>query len=323
MKIKIEYLILIVVIVAVSLYLILQNPDRTHYQLPTFPQISEKEISRLEISFSDKTIVLVKESNTWKISPPGYPADMDKVKTILNNIENLTLTALVSESKNYERYELNDAKKIVVKAFSGDTLIREFEVGKTASSYRHTFVKIKGDDRIYHARKNFRREFDQTIENLRDKIVLSFEKTEIQKIHIAKGKQSILLEQKEVPEEASSVKEPDKKDSPAPKTEMIWQTSKGRKCDQSKLDRLLTTLSKLSCEKYIDDGKKEDYTDPIYTLKLKGARDFTLSIFKKIDKDDKTIPAISSDNDYPFLLSSTTGDQIMINPDELLEKSEK
>jgi hypothetical protein len=40
MKIKKEYSILLAVIIALSLYLTLRNPDRTQYQLPEVPEVA-------------------------------------------------------------------------------------------------------------------------------------------------------------------------------------------------------------------------------------------------------------------------------------------
>lgn len=323
MKIKKEYSILLAVIIALSLYLTLRNPDRTLYKLPKVPEVARKDISKIEIAKPDISIVLNKQGGSWHIAPQAYSADTDKVKNMLDVIEKLTLTALVSESKNYDRYNLNDNEKIVVKAWKEDTLRREFEVGKAATSYRHTFVKLAGDDRVYHARGNFRDKFDQTVDNLRDKTVLSFDQTEIQEIRITKGEQLMVFGRKQVPVEVTAGKEAEVRSPPSPKAETVWQTAEGKKGDESKLSRLLTTLSNLRCEKYIDDRKKEDFTNPIYALQLKGLQEYTLSIFAKTDKSDKNYPAVSSANDYPFLLSDRQADDIMSNPDEMLQKSDK
>lgn len=323
MKIKKEYSILLAVIIALSLYLTLRNPDRTQYQLPEVPEVDRKDISKIEIAKPDISIVLNKQGGSWHIAPQAYSADTDKVKNMLDVIEKLTLTALVSESKNYDRYNLNDNEKIVVKAWKEDTLRREFEVGKAATSYRHTFVKLAGDDRVYHARGNFRDKFDQTVDNLRDKTVLSFDQTEIREIRIAKGEQLMVFGRKQVPVEVTAGKEAEVRSPPSPKAETVWQTAEGKKGDESKLSRLLTTLSNLRCEKYIDDRKKEDFTNPIYALQLKGLQEYTLSIFAKTDKSDKNYPAVSSANDYPFLLSDRQADDIMSNPDEMLQKSDE
>ena len=46
---------------------------------------------------------------------------------MLDVLKDITLTTAVSESKDYFRYELNDPKKINVKAWQADTLRRQLE----------------------------------------------------------------------------------------------------------------------------------------------------------------------------------------------------
>ncbi len=130
MKIKKEYALLVTIIVALSVYLFLRNPDRTHYELPTLAEIVATDISKIEISKPDTSIVLNKKDNKWHIAPQGYPANTEKVKNMLDIIEKLTVTALVSESKSFSRYNLEDNKKIAVRAWKGDKLRREFEVAR-------------------------------------------------------------------------------------------------------------------------------------------------------------------------------------------------
>ena len=83
---------------------------------------------------------------------------------------------------------------------------------------------------------------------------------------------------------------------------------------------LLTPLSNLRCEKYIENRKKADFVNPIYTFKLKGAQKYTLTMFAKIDKDAKSYPAMSSQSDFPFLLTDSQADKIMLDPAEIVEK---
>ncbi len=320
---KKEYVILAVIILALSVYLILRNPDRTHYELPTVPVIAG-DISKIEISKVDSSISLNKEDDTWHIAPKGYPADGSKVENMLDVIKDVTLTAMVSESKNYTRYDLNDENKITVKAWAGDKLGREFELGKAATSYRHTFVKLADDHRVYHAQGNFRSKFDQTVDNLQDKKVLSFDGSEIQEIRVTKGKQEIALSRTQVPADVAPAKKAEAESPASEKKEQpVWQTADGKKADQAKLSQLLRSLSSLRCEKYVDDRKKEDFTDPIFTIELRGTEEYTLSIFAKTDKDAKDYPAVSSANDYPFLLSESKADDLMKKPDEILKKPDK
>jgi hypothetical protein len=323
MKIKREYIILVAVILALSLYLFLRKQDRTHYKLPEVPPIVSSDISKIEISRKGSTITLIKKDTTWRIAPQGYPGDAGKVKGMLDAIEKLALTALVSESRNYTRYDLGGDQKLMVKAWAGDILKREFTIGKVAPSYRHTFVQVSGDYRVYHASGNFRGVFDQTVDNIRDKVVLKFDKAEITEIRVSKGEESKIFGRKQVPVEIKLDQEAEASSPPATRTETLWETAEGQKADEAKLDRLLTILSNLRCEKYLDDRKREDFTEPIYTVQLSGIQEYSLSIFGRLDKDTKAYPAISSVNDYPFLLQEQQANDIMKDPEELLAEPKK
>ncbi len=322
MQLKKEYGILFIVIVALLLYQILRNPDRISYRLPELPEISNGNITKIEISKPEGPIVLSKTANGWKLLPQGYPADTDKVKNMLNIIRKLTLTTLVSESKSYDRYGLDNEKKIAVKAWQGEQLGRKFDVGKTASSSRHTFVRIAGDHRVYHARQNFRSDFDQTMERFRDRVVLSFDKAEIHEIHIMQDRQSMVITRRQIPVTVTAGKKEQAKETTVLETEALWQTDEGKKVDESKLNPLLSTLSNLSSDKYISGREKGEFTDPIYKILLKGTRDYSLSVFAKSDKDSENYPAVSSENDYPFELPKWKTADIMKNPDEMLVKDE-
>jgi len=323
MKIKKEYIILAVIIAALLIYLSQRSTDRTLYQLPDVPEISNSDITKIEINKNSTPIILSKEGDRWTIGPKKYPADTLKVTNILDVMGKLTLTALVSESKSYNRYNLDDDNKIAVKAFDKDKLKLEFDIGKAASSFRHTFVKIAGDERVFHARGSFRGKFDKTVDDLRDKTVLAFKLSEIDDIYITKGNKEISFRRTKSSLEVKESKETDTSNPKSQQTEITWQNASGKKGDNSKINRLLTTLSDLSCEKYLSGQSKDEFTGPLYTLILKGSKEYKLSIFKKLDPDNEDYPAISSENSYPFILSGSQVKSIMEDPDELLEKKDK
>jgi hypothetical protein len=330
MKRKKEYFILAAAAVVLILYLVMHQSDRTHYELPTIPKTASKQITKLEIDKGSNSIVLEKKDNSWYIEPKEFPADSEKIKEMLDVIEGLTLTALISESKNYARYDLNADKKIGIKAWVGGDLGRDFEVGKPAPTYRHTHVMLAGDANVYHARGDFRRKFDLTVDNLRDKKVLSFQPDDIQEIAIVEDDETMVLQLKDVTsEEKEEAKDSaDEGASQSGEDKKRWEIADGKKVDASKLKGLLSSLSQLKCEKYIDDAEKADLKDSLYELKLKGAKAYTLSIFKKGEKETEGYPAVSSENKFPFLLSDAQVDNIKTNLKEMVpeaqeEKAEK
>ena len=122
MKRRNEFIILFAIIIILALYLLLHKKNRTHYQLPLVPEIANHRITQIEIDAATGAVVLNRKDNTWYIGPEAYPAAPEKVNAMLDVVEKLTITALVSESKNYIRYDLNDDKKITVKAWDGTAI---------------------------------------------------------------------------------------------------------------------------------------------------------------------------------------------------------
>ncbi len=318
MKVKKEYIILAVLIVALSSYLLWHKRDRTEYQLPVVQAVPMSDITKIEIvKPGGSTITMERKDHRWVILPEGYPAESGKVSAMLEAIGNLTLTALVSESKSYDRYGLSKEEKIGVKAWTGKELKRAFDVGKTASSFQHTFVRLAGDDRVFHARENLKNRFDQTVDDLRDKTVLKFEPSKVESIELSDGKKTLTMGRKQIPVEvgASRQKEP----PPSNQAQAVWESAEG-KVDESKVAQLLSALSNLKCRAYIYEKKKSDFKEPLYSIKLKGEEEYGLSFFAKDEKDKDDYPAISSQNDFPFLVPEYEASRIMISPDQFVKK---
>ncbi len=324
MKFKKEYIILVLIIVALSVYLYMRKTDRTLYELPEIPRVNEKELTKLELTKGKTIIVLNRKDDKWYIAPAEYLTDANKVKDMLNALKDLALTALVSESENYNRYDLDEGQKINVKAFQDGSLKLDIDVGKTASSFRHTFVRPSGDKRVFHAQGNLKNAFDVMVDSLRDKTVLALKPADIQQITIKKDQQSLVFSRTQTPVEVKApAPEKDKTgknteaSTPAPK--QIWQAATGQPVNESALDQLLNAVANLRCEKFIDDRKKEDYTSPLFLLEMKGARNYSLSIFPQTGENDPNYPAVSSVSEYPFLLSTSQVDRIMQEPSALLQ----
>jgi hypothetical protein len=239
-------------------------------------------------------------------------------------IEKLKLTALVSESKDYIRYDLIKDKNINVKAWDGKTLRREFDIGKAAPTFKHTFVKLPNNPNVYHARGDFRRNFDRSADDFRDKSVLSVAQNTIQAMTLTNEGKTISLTRKEIPETL-----PEKKDESAAKkskiakTKTVWEDTAGHEVATSKISSLLSFLNSMECEKYLDDLKKEEFKNPFYSVTLKGEKEQSLLVFAKKDKNAKNYSAISSENKSPFSLSDTQVDTIKSKIDEILKVKEK
>ncbi|HMA67468.1 MAG TPA: DUF4340 domain-containing protein [Desulfosalsimonadaceae bacterium] len=304
MKAKKEYLILFAVALVLVLYLLLHQSGRTLYELPKLQELKKAQITKITVSGPDTRVRLEKAGDKWKLMPEGYPAESSRVENMTDIISSLTLTAMVSEAQNYSRYHLGEAKRIGVKAWAGQELLRSFAVGKPAPSRRHTFVKLADDPRIYHARKNFRSRFTGGAGALRDKTVLAVDADTVRAIEIRHKDAKLRLERRQ---QAPSKKGLQGKTQ----QQFIWEDKQGDEIAASKIEKLLKQLKSLDCQSFIDKREKPEFTNPIYTLAVDGKKSRTLSIFARKKADADMYPAVSSEAADPFYLSAAKAEAIM------------
>lgn len=316
MKAKVEYIIPILIIIAVSIYLFVQKSGKTHYTLPDIQKIEKNDISKLTVKKGDSNIVLVKENDKWFVGPKQFLADRTSVDQMLESIGSLTLSALVSESKNYFIYDLDEENRIEVEAYQKDKVLRRINIGKPALSHRHTFVKLDNDHRVYHCQGNITNLFTKTISELRNKEVMSIDE-EITELTLKKAKAEITVRKRFIPPSADiqTAKDKQEKESIEPQTK--WMTDKDIPVKETEIGEIVTTLSKLRCDSFIEDKKKEDFVSPNYTISLKGIKTYTISIF---DKTENRYSAISSQSKYPFYIDEWKVKKIMKELDSLKEE---
>lgn len=316
MTVKKEYIVLAVIIVVLILILVLRNQDKTHYTLPELEPVGKMQITRIVISRDDSVLTLARHDEIWKIEPYGYPVDRSHIDKMLDAVTGFTLTTLVSESENYVPYELNEEKRIGIEVFEGDAQIARFDIGKPASTYHHTFVRLADDPKVYQARENLRSVFDKEIKQLRDKVVLTVQKDYITDLTFVSGADTLTLKRVEP---GSSAVPPVSGDTLMPEPVSPWRTIDGRGADERIVDGVVTRLTNLKCDSYIYGKMKSDFTDPIFTLRVEGSEPATLSVFEQ--GENSKYPAVSSENDYPFYLPEWVIKQIKKTPDELMGMS--
>lgn len=313
MKSKIEYIIPILIIIAISIYLFVQKSGKTHYTLPDIQKIEKNDISKVRIKKGDSIIALVKEDDKWFVGPKQFLADRSLVDEMLESIGGLTLSALVSESKNDSIYDLNEENRIEVEAYQKDTILRRINIGKPALSYRHTFVKLDNDHRIYHCQGNITNLFTKTIAELRDKEVLSINE-EITELVLEKGKLKITVRKLSIPPSTDIQTKKDTQEKGSMEPEIKWVIDKDIQVKETEIDEIITTVSKLRCDNFIEDKTKEDFTSPDYTVSLKGIKTYSISIF---DKTEDRYAAVSSQSKYPFYIAEWQAKKIMKELDSL------
>ncbi|MBI5417182.1 DUF4340 domain-containing protein [Candidatus Poribacteria bacterium] len=318
MKVKIEYVMLVIIIAVLSAFLFFRSKNNnTNYELPQIPKIVEKDISKIILHNAGNDILLVKENDKWFVNNEKFNANKDFVGSMIKEITGLNLTALVSESKNYTMYDLDESKKINVEALSGDKSLLKIDIGKTASSYRHTLVRLDKDDKVYQANGNFRNTFEKKVSDLRDKVVMHFEENATD-IVLNDSKKEIKISKKAPVINASDTTKQKNLNSATAPAE--WETDKKEKVKTNEIEAIINSVKNLTCENFVENKTKKDFEKFIYKVEVKGNKMYSIAFVEKTD--DKYI-AISSENDYPFYLPEWSAKNIMKELDNIVDREKK
>ena len=304
MKFKKEYALLSIVILALVLYLFFNQQDQIHYVLPETPHLDKADIDQITVTQTGKTITLKRHDGQWRLIPGDYPADAAQVERMLTSVAELEVTALVSEAQSYARYELDADRRIDVKVYQDDQLARRVAIGKAASTFRHTHVLVGDDKNVYHAGGSFRWEFDKSIDDLRDKTVLSLDPATINTISIQNDAQEQRIHKKTVTDSGSAAGATPvegNQDTPAPDVE--WTTAEGQPVATTVVDELLEALDPLKCKSFVTDDQKPSLTNPLYRILLQGESTHRLEIFNALPATPADFPGTSSGSPYAFVLS--------------------
>ena len=297
-----EYAVLAVIIAALGLYLFLRDTDRTTHTLPDLQALKAQDITRIEIGKADQTVVLTRSNDQWQVSPGDHPADQAKVERMLDVLADLDVTALVSETRNYARYELDDEHRIQVAAYRDGDIARKLGIGKAADTMRHTHVVLSDDPNVYHARGSFRNDFDQTVANLRDKTVLAFDSGDVKTFTVESGEITLSVKKTErAPLEQREEDPATAEGEEAAPTQ--WQTDDGRVLDDARVDRLLDSLSGLRCRTYLSDRSSDAFGEPAYRIRIEADETAWLDIFAPQEETATEVPATSSLRADPFTLA--------------------
>ncbi|MFH0995300.1 MAG: hypothetical protein V1844_07370, partial [Pseudomonadota bacterium] len=158
--------------------------------------------------------------------------------------------------------------------------------------------------------------------------VLAFSMDEVTEIAITKeGKQTVIRKSEIAPPPSEPAAAPAEGTPPADSAaakpaEVQWLTDQGKPTDLSKMNRLLSTLSRLACESYPEGKSINDLSNPIISIVIKGKKDYTLTLYAKDGKDATSYPASSSETGSVFTLSDRQVEPLIADPETLINDND-
>lgn len=305
MKINKQLLLPIALILTFSIYLGVKNTGEMNYKIPDFIPLEEEQIDIIEINKPSGSIKLYKENGIWELAPENLRAEPSKINEMLTFLENPQFIDMVSNTKNYQNYGLENNKYIDIKAIvkentSNDT-VRELYLGDLNESRRFAFIRTPDNKAVFTVKENIKKLFDVSENDMLDKKILNFDSTQIDKIEVISNNIKTTI--------TKSV-DSDNKD--------IWKSDKDAVLDSNAVGQSLRYLANSRFESYSPAGEDRGNGN-IFTIILYNGK--TLNSFTITKKNDSNYSAYSSYAGRDFVLAENTATQIIKMSGDLIEKN--
>jgi len=317
-KMKTEFVFLALVILGLTAVLLFRDRNRVKYELPDIPGIERMDVDRMEIQSNLGETVLERKDGKWKLQSSGYPVDSTKLNSALDSLVELKLTTMVSASKDFDRYGMGKDQAIRVKAFAGDSEVRSLTLGKVASTYRHTFLRLSNDDRVFHAAGSLRSRFEYAAAGWRDKTVLAFTPDTISSLDLQTEKQAAAFTRKAV-SLGKTEKKDEKGEVPHESPGIAWTKADGTRVTTAAMNDLLNSLASLSCEEFGNEMQDLDGLPIVLKISLKGDKDYHLEIRRRKENEKTRFIGTSSRVLQPFFLEEYTANDLINKAEELFK----
>jgi hypothetical protein len=140
---------------------------------------------------------------------------------------------------------------------------------------------------------------------------------EISEIVLKKGDGIMTIFRAAAPVSVDVTGKKDQEAEPAPAVPK-WTTPDNKPLKDADIDGIVDALSNYLCDEFIEDQTREDFVAPVFTATLKGInKSYSLSFY---EKKEGRFPAISSESQYPFLVSEWKANKVMKDFKSLLQE---
>lgn len=248
--------------------------------------------NKIEITTNAALVTLTLDGNDWYVD--NFLTEASYVNNITNCIKEVKVLDKVGTLKSDDsnsRYDLNDAKAIIVKAFNGQRLIRSLRIGKATATAGQSYIACDDSRDILLVSGNYNAVFNKTARDLKNMTVYNIATSDITSVDITVGSEhyGVTKTDEDLNFAATNDVNPD-----APKSDKkIWtltdnSTSKSD-LDSDKVNDWVTSLSICQASEWLGDDDKIPGNE-IASCKMKGnSLDVTVTLYgnDEVTKDDE------------------------------------
>ena len=242
---------------------------------------------KLTIENASAVIELAKSDDGWTVGERRYKADTNAADALVNAVKNIRVLDTVAQAGSDavdERYEIDKANAIVVKAYKGNELVRTLTIGKTSSTGSQSYLTLDGKKDIYLVSGTLRDTFKKDVAALRSKVVYAVDTSDLTAVSESMG--STVL---------SIVKSGDP---------VAWAaTGSTAGVDAEKAASWAASLTRLNADSWLDDDFVLPPVSESVTVITAGGNAITVSVYKEGDGEEAKYYGTCSETPYKFSLS--------------------
>ena len=291
---KAVYLSLIVLLSVILLLQQLFDGDA----VPVIPAV-EGEVTSIRIEGSSTDITARRSGGQWLLGEEEYPADSGKVERLIERIRELRVLERVTSTDFLSPYRLDAGEAIQVTLYSESRELRSVLIGGGSPTGRQSYIRFPDSREVLLVAENLRRDFEITVGDLREKIILSLDPSLIRRLAVT------------IPPDFSlnMFREGDG-----------WASAEGRPVDGEKVTGYLRNFEALQAagfpEGVVDSGELLMHLE----FETEGGRIFLELVSETAEGE---YLARSSQTPYIFSLSGFKGNQLLSGPKEFISAADQ
>lgn len=297
-----KYAILAGLIFGLGLLLVVQKVEVNH--LPKLKKWKD-DLTEITVKNNGTEILFSKNGNDWVVGADKFKCDKAVTDELVNSLRDMKISALISETANYNIYELEAAKGIQITAKKDGKVLRDFVIGKnSAGGQKQAYIKLAGKDKIYLVNGLSRTDFTKSVNDYRDKKIFDVPQDAIKEMAVTVGSQKLTLVKQEV--EVIKTQAPAEGTAAPAKEEKVkenrWTIAEqsSLELDNYKVEALLASFERVRADGF-SSLKKEDLKKVKGSIRVKAYdREITLDIFDKDAYGDYLCS--SSESPYVFTI---------------------
>lgn len=169
------------------------QPASTTPAAPKIANIPDAQVKEVELTKKGSpSVTLQRESGKWAITAPeALPADQDAVTGIVSSLSPITADSVVEDkTSNPGQYGLTNPS-LVVKVVQKDGKTDSLKFGDDLPAGSLVYAEYNSSPKVYAVSSSVKSSFDKSLNDLRDKRLLTFDANKLTSVELVSGKNSV------------------------------------------------------------------------------------------------------------------------------------